>query len=116
MYDRGRGSLNVHLKNFFFKNTTKEIKKPNDHKKRMNEHAQEEENTKKLFHFSYYLKELPNLLVLYVYFHNTQNLSTFFTYICATTRIRRHCRRGKGFNAKRDIVYLKEHMKCFSIM
>lgn len=81
----------------------------------MNEHEEEEEeNTKKLFHFNYYLKEMPNLLVLYVYFHNTQNLSTFFSYICAT-RIR-NCVRGKGFNAKRDIVYLKEHMKCFSIM
>lgn len=46
----------------------------------MNEHDddEEEENTKKLFHFNYYLKEMPNLLVLYVYFHNTQNLSTFF--------------------------------------
>lgn len=43
----------------------------------MNEH-EEEENTKKLFHFNYYLKEMSNLLVLYVYFHNTQNLSTFF--------------------------------------
>ena len=40
-----------------------------------------DENSKKLFQFNYYRKEMPNLLVLYVYFHNiTYPVSCLFLF------------------------------------
>jgi hypothetical protein len=69
------------------------------------------------------VKKMPNLLVLYVYFHNfvsfpfVRSFLVFFfgVSICAVLY---SCYEpfGRGLMRKEDIVYSKEHMKCFSIM
>jgi len=86
-----------------------------------------DENSKKLFQFNYYWKEMPNLLVLYVYFHNITYpvsclffLYSFFSfrfpyvrYCCHLFRFFVHkyiisiVRGRKGVNAKRILFTQK---------
>ena len=84
-----------------------------------------DENSKKLFQFNYYRKEMPNLLVLYVYFHNiTYPVSCLFLfffsfrfpyvrYCCHLFRFFIHkniisiVRGRKGVNAKRILFTQK---------
>jgi hypothetical protein len=70
--------------------------------------GKKKKNSKKLFHFNYYLKEMPNLLVLYVYFHNTQFIST--SSMCFISLSMRH-KKGKKKNWKDKKEWVSERRK-----